>query len=34
MQLVITKYFRSEEVPAVPPVPVGIVDKNSLQEAK
>lgn len=30
----IAKYFRGEEVPAVLPVPVGIVDKNSLQEAK
>lgn len=30
----IAKYFRGEELPAVLPVPVGIVDKNSLQEAK
>ncbi len=30
----IAKYFRGEEVPAVLPVPVGIMDKNSLQEAK
>lgn len=30
----IAKYFRGEKVPAVLPVPVSIVDKNSLQEAK
>jgi ribose transport system substrate-binding protein len=30
----IAKHFRGEQVPAVFPVPVGIVDKNSLQEAK
>jgi hypothetical protein len=32
--LLIAKYFRGEEVPAVLPVPVGIMEKNSLQEAK
>jgi hypothetical protein len=28
------KYFHDEEVPAVLPVPAGIVDKNSLQEVR
>jgi ribose transport system substrate-binding protein len=31
---IIAKHFHGEQVPAVFPVPVGIVDKNSLQEAK